>query len=169
MIHTVKGFGIVNKAEVDVFLELSCFLMIQWVLAIWSLVPLPFLNPAWTSGIHVLLKPGLQNFEHYFASMWDEYICAVVWTFFGIAFLWNWNESWPFPFLWPLMSVSGHNSWKNTGDKQILWGFYSFLNLIFILYYSIVAIQDWVNFWCTASWFSYTYTYIPFLKKILFL
>ena len=51
VIHTLKGFGIVNKAEVDVFLELSCFfLMIQRMLAIWSLVPLPFLKPVWTSG-----------------------------------------------------------------------------------------------------------------------
>ena len=50
VIHTVKGFGIVNKAEVGVFLELSTFLMIQRMLAIWSVVPLPFLNPAWTSG-----------------------------------------------------------------------------------------------------------------------
>ena len=49
VIHTVKGFGIVNKAEIDVFLELS-FSMIQRMLAIWSLVPLPFLKPAWTSG-----------------------------------------------------------------------------------------------------------------------
>ena len=49
VIHTVKGIGIVNKAEVDFFLELSCFSMIQQMLAIWSLVPLPFLKPAWTS------------------------------------------------------------------------------------------------------------------------
>ena len=49
VIHTVNGFGIVNKAEIDVFLELSCFLMIQQMLAIWTLVPLPFLKPAWTS------------------------------------------------------------------------------------------------------------------------
>ena len=48
--HTVKGFGIVNKAEIDVFLELFCFLMIQQILAIWSLAPLPFLKPAWTFG-----------------------------------------------------------------------------------------------------------------------
>ena len=48
VIHTVKGFDIVNKAEIDVFLELSCFSMIQRMLAIWSLVPLPFLKPAWT-------------------------------------------------------------------------------------------------------------------------
>ena len=51
VIHTVKGFSIVNKAEVDVFLEFSCFIMIQQMSAIWSLVPLPFLNPAWTSGL----------------------------------------------------------------------------------------------------------------------
>ena len=44
MIHTVKGFGIVNKTEIDVFLEVSCFFVIQWMLAIWSLVPLPFLK-----------------------------------------------------------------------------------------------------------------------------
>ena len=49
VIHTVKGFGIINKAEVDVFLELACFSIIQQMLAIWSLVPLPFLKPAWTS------------------------------------------------------------------------------------------------------------------------
>ena len=48
--HTVKGFGVVIKAEVDVFLEFSCFFFIQQMLAIWSLVPLPFLNLAWTSG-----------------------------------------------------------------------------------------------------------------------
>ena len=51
MIHTVKGFGIVNKAKVDIFLELSCFFSdCQQMLAVWSLVPLPSLNPAWTSG-----------------------------------------------------------------------------------------------------------------------
>ena len=49
VIHTVKGFGVINKAEVDVFLELSVS-MIQWMLAVWSLVPLPFLKPARTSG-----------------------------------------------------------------------------------------------------------------------
>ena len=43
--------------------------------------------------VHVLLKPGLENFEHFFTSVWDEYNCAVVWAFFGIAFLWDWNET----------------------------------------------------------------------------
>jgi len=50
VIHTVKGFGIVNKAEIDVFLELSCFFDDPADLGIWSLVPLPFLKPAWTWG-----------------------------------------------------------------------------------------------------------------------
>ena len=48
----------------------------------------------WKFLIHVLLKPGLENFEHYLASMWNECNCAVVWAFFGIAFLWDWNENW---------------------------------------------------------------------------
>ena len=58
----------------------------------------------WKFMVHIVLKPGLQNFEHYFANVWDECNCAVVWTFFGIAFLRDWNENWPFPVLWPLLS-----------------------------------------------------------------
>ena len=50
----------------------------------------------WKFSVHKLLKPHLENFEHYFASVWDECNCAVVWTFFGTAFLWDWNENWPF-------------------------------------------------------------------------
>ena len=43
--------------------------------------------------VHLLLNPGMENFEHYFASVWDEGNFAVVWAFFGIAFLWDWNEN----------------------------------------------------------------------------
>ena len=50
----------------------------------------------WKFMVHVLLKPGLEIFEHYFTSLWDECNCAVAWTFFGIAFLWDWNENGPF-------------------------------------------------------------------------
>ena len=105
VIHTVKGFGIVNKAK-DVFLDYLAFLMIQWMLAISSLVPLPFLNPAWTSeSSQFTYCWSLDwNFEHYFASMWDECNWVVVWAFISIAFLWDWNENWPFPVLWPLLS-----------------------------------------------------------------
>ena len=58
----------------------------------------------WKFTVHVLLKPDLENFEHCFASVWDECNCVIVWAFFGIAFLWDWNENWPFPVLWPLLS-----------------------------------------------------------------
>ena len=47
----------------------------------------------WKFTVCVLLKPSLENFEHYFASMWDECSCAVGWAFFGIAFLRDWNEN----------------------------------------------------------------------------
>ena len=107
VIHIVKGFGIVNKAEVDFFLDLSCFFHDSAVVG--SLISG---SSAFSKSslnickflVHVLLKPGLENFEHYFARVWDECNCAVVWAFFGIAFLWDWNENWPFPVLWPLLS-----------------------------------------------------------------
>ena len=154
------------------FLNSFAFSMIQHVLAIWSLVSLPFLNLAWTSGSSrftycwnlawrilritllaygvslmaqlvknppVMHKTSVQSLlgrspgegklptpafwprESYglyspggckelyinerlsLASMWNECNCMVVWTFFGIAFLWDWNENWPFPVLWPLL------------------------------------------------------------------
>ena len=104
--HTVKGFGIVIKAEIDVFLELSCFLDnpvdVGNLVSGSSTVSKTSLN-IWKFMVHVLLKPVLENFEHYFTSMWDEYNCAVICAFFGMAFLWNWNGNWPFPVLWPLL------------------------------------------------------------------
>ena len=98
VINTVKGFGIVNKAEIDVFLELSCFF--DDPLDVGSLISgSPAFSKTslniWKFTVHILLKPGLENFEHYFTSMWDDCNCAVVWTFFGIIFLWDWNENWP--------------------------------------------------------------------------
>ena len=76
------------------------FSMIQQMSAVWSLVPLPFLNPACiseNSQFTQLLKFSLENFEHYFASMWDACNYVVVWAFFGIAFPWGWNKNWLFP------------------------------------------------------------------------
>ena len=119
--------------------------MIQQMLAIWSLVPLPFLKPAWTfsqfmycwslawrslsiwefwarilqyscleslmdrgawlATVYGVAKSRTRLSDFTITSMWDEWNCAVVWAFFGIAFLWVWNENWPFPVLWPLLSV----------------------------------------------------------------
>ena len=90
VIHTVKGFGMVNEAEVYVFLELSCFFNdptdIGNFISGSSAFSKSSLN-IWKFMIHILLKPGLDNFEHYFANLLDECNCAVVWAFFGIAFL----------------------------------------------------------------------------------
>ena len=102
VIHTIKGFGVVNKAEVDVFLELSCFF--DDPVSAGNLISGSSAFSKSSLMVHVLLKPGLENFEHYFTSMWDECNCTVVWAFFGIAFLWDWNENGPFPVLWPLLS-----------------------------------------------------------------
>ena len=72
MIHTVKGFGVVNKAEVDVFLEFSCFFYdpvdVGNLISGSSAFSKSSLN-IWKFPVHVLLKPGLLDFEHYFASM----------------------------------------------------------------------------------------------------
>ena len=58
----------------------------------------------WKFSVHVLLKPNLKDCEHYLASIWNEHNCTEIWTYFGIAFLWVWNENWPFLVLWPLLS-----------------------------------------------------------------
>ena len=112
VIHTDKGFGIVNKAEIDVFLPLSsCFfddpVEVGNLISGSSAFSTSSLH-IWKFTVHLLLKPCLENCEHYITSMWVECNCAVVWTFFGIVFLWDWNENWPLPLyicpspeLWP--------------------------------------------------------------------
>ena len=89
VIHTVKGFGVVKKAEVDVFLEFSWFFCdptdVGNLISGSSAFSKTSLNIR-KFTVHVLLKPGLENFEYYFASVWVERSCAVVWTFFGIDF-----------------------------------------------------------------------------------
>ena len=72
VIHTVKGVGIVNKAEVDVFLEFSCFFDDPMDVGNWISVSSAFSKSSltiWKFTVRVLLKPGLENFEHYFTSM----------------------------------------------------------------------------------------------------
>ena len=106
VMHTVKGFGIVNEAEIDVFLEFPCFLHnptnVSCMICGSSSFSKSDLN-IWNFLVHVLLKLGLKDFERYLASLWNEHDCTIVWIFFGIAFLWDWNENWPFPVLWPLL------------------------------------------------------------------
>ena len=102
VIHKVKGFGIVNKAEVDVFLELACFFndpvdpgnLISGSSA--------FPKSIWTSGSSQFTYCWSLAWRILSITLlaWDECHYAVVWTFFGIALLWDWNENWLFPALW---------------------------------------------------------------------
>ena len=81
MIHIVKGFGIVNKAEEDAFLELSCFLDDPADIGNLTSGSSAFSKTSLNIRkftVHILLKPGLENSEHYFARMEDEYNCIVV-------------------------------------------------------------------------------------------
>ena len=90
VIHTVKGFDIVNNTELDVFLELSCFFddpgdagnLIAGSSAFCKIS----LN-IWKFTVHVLLKLGLENFEHYFATVCNECNCVILGAFVDSAFL----------------------------------------------------------------------------------
>ena len=81
MIHTVEVFGVVNKAEIDVFLGLSCFFDdpadVDNLISGSSTFSTTSLN-IWKFMVHVLLKPGLENFKHYFTSVLDECNCVVI-------------------------------------------------------------------------------------------
>ena len=107
VIHTVKAFSIVNEAKVDVFSEFSCFIYdptdVGNLISGSSAFCKSSLN-TWKFLVHVLLKPSLENFEHYLASLGNGHNCVVLWIFFGIAFFWDWNENWLSPVLWPLLS-----------------------------------------------------------------
>ena len=112
--------------------------MIQRMLANWSLVPVPFLNPTCTFGSSQFTYCWslIWRILSIILLLWDECNCVVVWSFFGIAVLWYWNENWPFLVLWPQLSfpnlltywVQHFYSWwvdkQNTvyAGKRILFG-----------------------------------------------
>jgi len=125
VIYTIKCFGIV-KAEIDVFLEFPCFFYdpadVGNLISGSSAFSQSSMN-IWKFTVHLLLKPDLENLEHYFASVWDECNCAVVWAFFGIALLWDCNENWPFPVLWPLLSFPNLLAYWVQHFNTIIWGF----------------------------------------------
>ena len=177
VIHTVKGFGIVNKAEIDVFLELSCFFDdpadIGNLISGSSAFSKTSLN-IWKFTVHILLKPGLKNFDHYFTSVWDECNCAVVWAFFVTAFLRDWNENWPFPVLWPLLifkicwhiecstfTASSFRIWNSsTGiPSPPLALFIVMLSKPHLTSHSRMSGSRWVitPLWLSGSWRSFLY------------
>ena len=81
VIHTVKGFSVVSEAEVDVFLEFSCFFYDPTDIGNLTSGSSAFSKSSlniWKFSVHVLLKPGFENIEHYFASVWDQCNCTAV-------------------------------------------------------------------------------------------
>ena len=107
VIYTVQVFSVVNKAEVDVSLELSHFFYDPMDVGNLISGSSAFSKSSlyiWNFLVHILLKPNLKDFEHHVSSMWNECNYVVAWTFFSIALFWVRNENWPFPVLWPLLS-----------------------------------------------------------------
>ena len=104
-IHTLKGFSIVNEAEVDVFLELSCFFYDPTDDGNLKYRSSAFLNAAWTSRV-----PSSRTVEAYFGKFWALFCWCMRWVQLcsNLNILWHyfcdWNENWPFPVLWPLLS-----------------------------------------------------------------
>ena len=94
----------------------------------------------WKLLVHILLKPSLKDFEHYLVSMCNEHNCAVVWTFFGIALLWDRNENWPFPVLWPLSFPDLLAYWVQHFNSIIFYGL-NFLSSFPSLTYKRTGIQ----------------------------
>ena len=139
VIHTVKGFGIINKTELDVFVELSCFLDdpvdVGNLISGSSAFSKSSLN-IWKFTVHELLKPGLENFELYFASVWDECNCVVIWTFFGIAFLWDGMKT-------DLFQSCGHcwvfMYWNHTIQKYSVSWYYDLIKNLGDIFKSIHA------------------------------
>ena len=128
----------------------------------------------WKFTVHILLKLCLGNFKYYFASVrwvkfWDEWNCVVVWTFFDIASLWDWNENWPFPVLWLLMSfpnflaywvqhftASSFRIWNSsTGiPSPLLALFVAMLSKAHLTLHSRMSGSRWVitPLWLSGSW-----------------
>ena len=96
VIHTVKAFGIVNEAEVDVFLEQSCFF--DDPIDVGNLISGSSASSKsslyiWNFSVYVQLEPSLKDFEHNLTSMQNEHNCMVICTFFGIAIFGELNEN----------------------------------------------------------------------------
>ena len=107
MIHAVKGFSLSQWSRSRCFSGILLLFLWSdgcWQLDLWFSAFSKLSLNIWKFSVHILLKLSLKDFEHYFARMWNECNCAVVWTFFVIASLWDWNENcdhcWVFPICW---------------------------------------------------------------------
>ena len=178
VIHTLRCFGIVNKEEVDVFLELSCFFddptNVGSLISGSSAFSKTSLN-IWKFTVHIMMKPGLENFEHCFTSVWDECNCAIVWAFFGIAFLWDWNENWlfqsyghcwVFQICWHIecstFTASFYRVWNSSIGipSPLLDLFVVMLPMAHLTSHSRMSGSRWVitPSWLSGSWKSFLYS-----------
>ena len=124
-------------------------------------------------SVHVLLKPSLMDFEHYLASLWNECSCAVDWTFFGIALLWDWNENcyhfqsyshcWVFPIhkhiecsTFTASSFRIQNSSTGIPSPPLPW-FLVMLSKAHLTLHSRISGSRWVitPLWLSGSWRSF--------------
>ena len=106
VIHSVKGFSSVYEAKVESLAGIPCFLLNP--VNVGNLPPgssayLKSSLDIWKFLVHVLLKPSLNHLQHILASIWNKCNRIIVWTFFAIALLWDWNENWHILVLWPLL------------------------------------------------------------------
>ena len=168
VIHIVKGFSIVNEAE-DVFLEFSCFFYVPTVVG--NLISN---SPVFSKSnlciqkfsVHLLLKPSLKDFEHYFASVWNECNCVVVWTFIDTALLWDCMESdlfqscghcWVFQICWHIecntFTASSFRIWNSSAGipSPPLALFIVMLQKTLLTSHSRMSGSRWV---ITPSWLS---------------
>ena len=184
VIHTVKGFGIVNRTEIDVFLELSCFF--DDPSDVGSLISGSFafskssLN-IWKFMVHILLKPGLENFEHYLKITWTLLVCemsAIVWQFehsLALPFLgigmktdlfWSCGLCWGFQIRWHI-ECSTFTAWSfriwnsSTGiPSPPLALFVVMLAKAHLTSHSRMSGSRWVitPLWLSGSWRSFFYS-----------
>ena len=105
-----QWFSIVNEAEVDVFLEFSCFFNDPTDAGNLISDSSAFYKSICTSGISQCTYCWSLAWRIWNISIWNECNCALVWTFFDIALLWDWNKNWPFPVLWSLLSFPDSSS-----------------------------------------------------------
>ena len=177
VIHTVKGFGTVSKAEVDVFLELSCFFHdpadVGNLISDSSAFSKSSLN-IWKFTVCILLKPGLESFEHHFASVWNACNCAVVWAFFSIAFgigmktdlFQSCGHCWVFQICWHIecstFTTSSFRIWNSSTEipSPPLALFTVMLPKAHLTSHSRMSDSRWLitPWWLSESWRSFLYS-----------
>ena len=128
IIHTVKGFSVVDEIEVDVFLESLCFLYDSANVGNFIFVSSSFSKLSldiWKFLVRIMLKSTMHDFKHDLASMEDECNCLILSTYFSTPLLGDLDEYWPFPVLWPLPGLP--DSW-HIEYNTLMTSFFRVLN-----------------------------------------